>query len=292
MQKEVKMLISSSETQAKAAEHLGITPGQIGYFRDGDWANIGEKTFLSVQQKLNLNAWSTYTTNNFAMIVTAANSCKEDRRMQGLLGFTGAGKTHALKQFSNKFTNSNYVLCDSEMTKLDFVREISKSVGVKNFAIYNKSEIINNICRMLIRTTNSLLILDDVGKLSDANMRVIQIIYDKTEGNCGILLVGLPSLKKRIDRSANKDVLGFRELRRRIAYWEELKPVTVDDIKLICADNGITDESAIAYLTRECRDFGTLRNMITNSLRFKEKKAAEVINNELLTAMNRGKSFS
>lgn len=292
MQREVKQLIANSETQAKAAESLGITPGQIGYFRDGDWANIGTLTFHKVQEKLNINEWTTYATNNFAMSVTAAKSCRDDRRMQGLLGFTGAGKTHALKQFSNKYTNSHYVLCDSEMTKMDFLKTISKAVGVRSNAIYNRSDIINNICRVLIRNNNSLLILDDVGKLTDANLRIIQIIYDKTEGFCGILLVGLPSLKTKIEHKADRDALGFKELRRRIAYWEELKPVADTDVKLICEDNGITDESAQIYLSRECRDFGTLRNMVLNAIKFKGKRGAETIDSALLSAMNRGKLYS
>ena len=49
--------------------------------------------------------------------------------------------------------------------------------------------------RIRIRGSNSislvnepLLIIDDAGKLNDTNLRIIQLIYDYTEGSCGIVM--------------------------------------------------------------------------------------------------------
>lgn len=289
MQSIIQQKIKMAKSQNEAALELGLSPGQIGFFRDGDWKNVSDETFNRVKAALKLNEWGTYPTNNFAMALTVAQSCQDDCRMQGLIGNTGFGKTHSLKQFAEKGKNVFYVLCDTEMTKADFRKAIANAMGMQRVDNYNKSETINAICRKLNAGNKPLLILDDVGKLSDANLRMIQIIFDKTEGNCGILLAGLPNLQKYIFAKADKDVRGFRELRRRIAYWEELKPIAAPDVKLVANENGIYDDTAIAYFIRECKDYGTLRNMITNAIKFQAKKAATVIDNELLALMNRGR---
>lgn len=288
MQEEVKKVIQNSGTQAAAAVELNVTPGQIIHLRDGDWPNVGEATFQKVKSKLKLTEWGNYPTQNFGMAVTVAQSAKDDARMVGLIGYTGAGKTHALTKYSSSKSDVYYVLADTEQTKFSFLKEIAKATGVRLHNEYSKMDMINAIVRQMTTGRTPLLIIDDTGKLSDANLRLIQIIYDRTEFRCGILLAGMPYLKTSIDRKAGKDIKGFQELRRRVAYWEEMKPMTKRDIELVCEDNEITDEGAMKYLTRECQDFGTLRNMVNNALKL-SNKTGEGITAELLTKMNKGR---
>jgi hypothetical protein len=289
VQNVVLEIIENAPTQAVAAEQLGITSGQVTFFKNADWTNISEATFNKIKHKFKINDWGTYATLNFGLGITVAQATKEDSCMVGLIGETGFGKTHLLTTFAKKQPDTYYALCDTEMTKYSFLRELCKVVGVRNYAEYSKSDMINSIVRTLTRDGKKpLLILDDVGKLSDANLRLIQIVYDRTEFQCGILLAGMPYLKANIERKAAKDLKGFQELQRRIKHWEELKALKMQDVQLVCTENGITDESAINYLARECTDFGTLRNMISDCLKFAAKKS-EKPSAELLTTMNKNR---
>jgi DNA transposition AAA+ family ATPase len=290
MQSTVQKHIEGFPSLTMAAEDLGVNKSTLGFIRDGDFGNVGEATFLKVQEKLGLSKreWGNYATSNFTAAVTMAKQTQESQHMAGLVGFTGAGKTHGLSMLAQKERNVYYALADTEMTKLDFLRELCKALGITRYEIYTRTEMRNAIVRKLKEEQQALLIIDDCGKLSDANLRIIQIIYDRTEFQCGILLAGMPFLKISIERKAEKNVNGFKELSRRIAYWEEMKRIPARDIRLVCESNGITDESAIHYFTRECQDYGTLRNMINNahkaSLKFKEPISAE-----LLSKMNKNR---
>ena len=290
MQKKVQDLIAETGSVTDAAEQLSVNKGTISFVSNGDFANVGEKTFNSLKQKLNMGSheWGNYAVRNLSLAVTMAMATKEKQHMAGLVAYTGAGKTHSLSLLSRKEKNVFYVLADTEMTKIYFLKAICKALGMGRYEAFTKAEMINQIVRQLSEAEQPLLIIDDAGKLSDVNMRMFQIIYDRTEFRSGILLAGMPYLKDSIERKATKDVRGFKELKRRIAYWEELKPISEADVTVVCEAQEISDEGAIKYLFRECKDFGTLRNMIGNVQKL-SAKSGEAITNELLVKMNKGK---
>jgi DNA transposition AAA+ family ATPase len=280
--------IKNTGSSSAAAASLGVNPGTVTFLKNGDWKNVSDEVFTKVQKSLHLNEWRTFQTTNFSIAATVAKSTKDDARMVALVGYTGAGKTHSLSTYAKKSKDVFYLLADTEMTKLDFLKEIGKACGINNLYQYSKNELIRKIVSTLVNTGSALLIIDDSGKLSDANLRLIQVIYDRTEFRCGILLAGTHYLKTSIDRKAAKDVKGFQELKRRIAYTEVMKEIAIDDVRTICVGVGIEDESAIIYLHRECKDFGTLRNQINNVLKLSAKRG-EPVTNELLAKMNMGR---
>jgi len=157
------------------------------------------------------------------------------------------------------------------MQRKDFLRGIQRSMGLDVGGTV--ADMCYAITDALKRKDNPLLIIDDAGKLTDANYRLLQVIYDETEHHAGLVLSGTEYLKQYIDQMASKNKMGFRELRRRIAYWLPLEPASFRVIAAICHDHGITDEDAIRYISRNATDYGTLRNLITNALKATEQPA-------------------
>lgn len=278
--------IEIAGSQNEAAKQLGISPAHLINFRKGDWEKVSQKGFNQMLALAGLSGWKPVMTDNLKIAYAILQEAQDNSRFLVLTGATGFGKTTTCRLYADKTSKAYYLHADSEMNKSRFLLGICQAVGVSsNDAGTNSGQRLNAICNKLNSEEKPLLIVDDAGKLSDTNLRMMQIIYDRTEGRAGILLAGTEFLKKNIDKKARQDKMGFRELRRRVAYWQELETIPMRDVRAICEQNGIIDTQAIKYLTNSCKDFGTLKNMITNALKLSEKEKVSVTR-ELLTQMN------
>lgn len=113
--------------------------------------------------------------------------------------------------------------------------------------------------------------LDDVGKLNDSCLRLIRLLYDKTVDRIGIVLAGTTNFKSHIDMRVRKDTMGFRELHRRIEYWQELRKPEDKVVEVICQYHGIKDDLCIKHiLTYHSSNFGKLKSTLTNLQRLKK----------------------
>lgn len=260
----VREQIEKSPSQNEAARLMGISPAHLINFREGRWELVSEKLFRQIAAKARLGAgWSVGLTTNLTIATNLLAEAKRYSRMFALVGYTGSGKTEALQLFCRKQPASYYVLCDSEMTKRLFLVAIIKACGLRldNMGV-TAGEMIAAIVSKLNTDSHPMLCLDDAGKLSDSVLRIIQIIYDRTERRCGIVLAGTEYLQESFERKARLNKPGFRELRRRVAFWEQMQPISNKDLAAICDANGVTDASAITYLHRNVADYGTLRNLV------------------------------
>lgn len=291
VQEYVQEKIATAGSQNEAARQLNMTAAHLINFRDANWGKISLKKFNQVAALVGYSGWRTCETENLIVATSLADQAQQHARMIALTGYTGSGKTSALKLYARKTPQAYYVLCDAEMNKKRFLFAILQAIGVRSDdAGSNVGEMIDAVCRKLNGEASPLLILDDSGKLSDSLLRIIQIIYDRTEGQAGILLAGTEYLKESIDHKARKNRMGFRELKRRVAYWEEMTSMTKTDVVNICTTNGITDKTAIGYLYSNVSDFGTLRNMIQNA---KDLSAdtGEEITRAMLAEMNNTRTW-
>jgi DNA transposition AAA+ family ATPase len=231
-------------------------------------------------------------TINFGLAINLLQNAQTYSRFLALTGATGNGKTHALKLYARRNANAYYVLCDSEMSKKRFMQAILQAIGVRpDDAGTNNGEMLAAIVRKLNSDNSPLLILDDAGKLNDSMLRVIQIIYDRTENHAGLVIAGTEYLAESVEKKARRNVMGFRELRRRVAYWESLEGISAEDVKSICEKNEVTDEGVIKYLVSNCHDFGTIRNMITN-LKAMAKALGQPMSRDMLVNMNSNRRWN
>lgn len=283
----VKQKIATAKSQNEAARQLGMSGAHIINFRDGNWESISDKEFRRIAAMAGVgNNWKDYPTTNLLIGSGVLKSAQHHSRFMGLVGFTGSGKTHVLRIYSRKTAGSYYILADTEMNKKRFLGEVLRALGVRaDYGGINTGQMLKAITEKLNSEHKPLLIIDDAGKLSDSILRLIQIIYDRTEGRAGIVLAGTEYLQEMIERKARRNTMGYREIRRRIGFWAEMMPLGKKDVGTICKDNGITDHKAILYIFKQVKDYGTLKNMIINALTLRDKTGA-VINLELMQSIN------
>ena len=113
----------------------------------------------------------------------------------------------------------------------------------------------------------SLLILDDFAKMGDGCYRMLQLIYDMTEYKLGIVVAGTETLSEYVAKSANKNKMGFREIKRRMGVMRDLPPLTKSAIEAVCDLNGLKDETVIAQILKSgVSYYGTLKQMVMDSI--------------------------
>ena len=291
VQKYVQDYIAISASQNEAAAGLDLSSAHIINYREGNWDKISEKEFWRIAAMAGVTDWQDCATQNFGIAMGLLRAAQEDSRMLGLEGFTGSGKTHALRMYARKNASAYYILADAEMNKKRFLSAILRAIRVKaDDWGGNSSEMIETICRKLSAESRPVLIIDDAGKLSDPLIRMIQIIYDRTEGRAGIVIAGTEYLRTMVDKKARRNTMGYREFRRRIAWWERMEEPTKNDIREVCKVNGVTDPEAISFFQKAIADFGTLRNMVTNA-RKKAEQTGLSVTRELVSGLYAKRDF-
>lgn len=272
-------------SQRKYAKILGISDAQLSNILTGNWDKISEKMWNTVRAALGhydtQNGWPLIRTRNFAAVHNVCKDAKRNKRMLGIIGATGYGKTKALNQYASNTPNTGYVLCDFLMTQKSFLVSVARSFGLDSNG--TKLQLMNRVTEKMNQMGDALLILDDLGKVNDRIYRIIQLFYDRTEGNAGIVVSGVHFLKNYLDRSAQRDKMGFRELKSRIEYWQELSSPMLNEVKAMAANYGIEDSTSVKYIARKCTNFRTVRSMIQNAVRAAE---GEEISLDVLESIN------
>jgi DNA transposition AAA+ family ATPase len=289
----VKQKIADKKiSQSVAGNQIGISAAYVNHIVNNKvemFDTISEQMWRTLAIWSNYEAnqgWGVFESDNLNSISSLCNEAQEDCRFMAIIAETGYGKTAALERYARtRPERTFYVLCIKTMNRRDFLAAILKSIGLEiEGSIHTKVTAIANFFKL---NSHCLLILDDVGKLNESCLSLIQIIYDMTVGLAGIVVAGLPSFKKWFFKMAAKDRPGFRELKRRIEYWLPLNKISKAFIVPVAHEFGITEEPAIRFLLDNCHDYGTFRNMIENYTRA-VKKNAKLTQREVLAGIHIG----
>jgi len=200
-----------------------------------------------------------YETVDFASVQRLCNKAREYKLMIGLIGDTGQGKSTALNAYQSMHGNVFKVVVDKTMNAKRLYLHILDTLGVKFDG--NIHDVMLKIAEILNDLDSPLLIVDEAGKMNHVMMLYMHDLREYTKGNCGIVLAGMPYFQNNLKKYAEKGKEGCSEFLRRINLWHTLSGLKRAEIKYICAEEGITDESRIKELCRYTR-FGDLMNEI------------------------------
>lgn len=264
---EIKKRLENT-SQNRLAKILGISQTNLSNILNMAWDKISDDYWRKIMAALGMNSeWQIFKSPSIKTIHNLCEDAQENHKFLGGYGSTGAGKTTALRSYANNGTNVGYVLCDVLMNQNEFLSEILQSFGISTEG--TKIAKVKRISKHLNSVENPLLILDDFGKVNDRIYQLLQLIYDRTEGRAGIVIFGVEFLKDYLDKMREKNKLGFRELYRRIAYWQKIQTITDKEVEFICNEYGITkeDKKELHFVKNHVTCFGTLKNLIVNALR-------------------------
>lgn len=286
--KEIQQAIENAllhTSQAQLARQIGVSDATIINIKRGEWHNISDAMQARMRNHFKIDNWQVRNTHNFSAIYKLIEDAKDNKRMLAVAGYTGAGKTTALRHFANNNPETYYVLATVMHTRRTFLESICRSMGIS--IPFRMDVILTAIVEKMTTAKNTVLLIDDAGKLSHTCLRLIQVIYDQTENSAGIVLAGTEFLKEELERGSRRNAQGFRELKRRIAYWQPLRRPTVQIVATIAKDYGIEDASVIDYIYRNAKDYGTLRNLILNAEKVRVQQGVP-ITREVVSSLHVG----
>ncbi len=141
-------------------------------------------------------------------VLGVCQSCQEYIGLGIVVGRSGYGKTHTLKQYA-RLPRVAYIECDDTMSSRDLVEAIEKALGIPNGygTIWKRVNGIREFCNV---NKGYLIIIDEADKLvskyTQKKMEILRGIYDQAD--VGIVIAGEPKLeiqiKNYLARMANR----------------------------------------------------------------------------------------
>lgn len=268
LQQEVRELVTThlqqkKVSQNKLAEMIGVSNGTISNIVNEVWERLNESMLLKIKSFFKTKDWNLISTFNFTTIQTSCNEARNFKKMIGIVGYSGAGKTTALYYHYQKNAETYLVTCGRAMRTKQFLSEILKSLGVNYSA--SDYEMVRMIIDELNKKENPLLLIDEASKLSPNALMYLQDIWDGIEDNGGIILAGVEYLLSNIKKGAEKNKTGMPEFYGRVSLWVNLIQPQKAEVDAICKSNGFTDEKTIKVMYR-FSNFRYIKNVINNHL--------------------------
>lgn len=275
---DLRRYVERYPSQNKAAASLtGVSAATVSAILNGNHTLISEEMWRNVEKQVAApRGWQIVETTPFAEIQAALADAQENRMVRWVVGDAGCGKTTGAAFYESHHREVFTVLCDEDMRKSDFVREIARKVGLKSSGMRLR-EMLEGTTDYLMQLDNPLLIFDEGDKLNDNVFHYFINIYNRLEGHCGIVFLSTGYIERRLERGVNCGKKGYAEIYSRIGRkYFELEPTSAVDVAAVCQANGIIADKAIKGILNESQksdfDLRVVRREIHRRKRMDEAK--------------------
>lgn len=238
-------------SQNKAAASLnGISAATLSAMLNGRHESISEDMWRNVASQvgvtLSAGGWQIVETNAFQEILVALDDAQRCKSVRWITGDAGCGKTTTAGVYEAGHREVFTILCDEDMRKGDFVREIARKVGFRSAGMRIR-DILDTAIDRLMQMDSPLLIFDEGDKLNDNVFHYFINIYNRLEGKCGIVFMSTSYIRHRIERGVSGNRKGYNEIYSRIGRrFFELEPTSAVDVMAVCEANGLTDSRQVS----------------------------------------------
>lgn len=224
-----------------AASINGLSAATMSAILNGKYENISDDMFRNIASQICHagQGWNIVETTPFQEIQTALSDAQTYRNVRWITGDAGCGKTTGANSYASGHKEVFVILCDEDMRKGDFVREIARKVGFRSAGMRIR-DILDTAIEMLAQMDSPLLVFDEGDKLNDNVFHYFINIYNRLEGRCGIVFMSTSYIRHRIERGVASSKKGYNEIYSRIGRgFFELEQISWQDVSAICAANGL-----------------------------------------------------
>ena len=234
---------------------------------------------------LKQEVWRHFNTYNFKQSINRIKSARTEKLRFTIDGDTGAGKTHACREYQKKYPKETYIVtCSAIENSKEFAKNIAEAVDVST--IGTAGTIIKEVIKKLTKQCdNALLIIDEAEHIEKKSgyINIIKALADGLENKVAFGLVGM-DINKILQNGYERNKQNFRQTARRFNLREKFDNDITEDIENICEDLGITSKNAQNWLKNRIKNFGDLEIIIKEA--FKEaEKTNEPITDKLLKTL-------
>ena len=287
----------TGHTQADISRVSGVGASYLNHIAQGKMivsnknggSEIKDKYYLmlceAIQYPLKQEVWRHFNTYNFKQSINRIKSARTEKLRFTIDGDTGAGKTHACREYQKKYPKETYIVtCSAIENSKEFAKNIAEAVDVST--IGTAGTIIKEVIKKLTKQCdNALLIIDEAEHIEKKSgyINIIKALADGLENKVAFGLVGM-DINKILQNGYERNKQNFRQTARRFNLREKLDNDITEDIENICEDLGITSKNAQNWLKNRIKNFGDLEIIIKEA--FKEaEKTNEPITDKLLKTL-------
>lgn len=215
-----------------------------------------------------------YNSHDALGVIGVCSSCQQDMGLGVVVGKTGQGKTHALKQYA-KMPRVAYVECDDTMASRDLVKAMERILGIPQTygTIWDR---VSGIREFFNVNQGYLLIVDEADKLlnkyTQRKMEILRRIFDQAD--VGVLVGGEPKLeamlKAYLPRFAN-----------RVDFYYSLKGLSKQEVEEYLGGFNVEPDALAELTTRACNPqtgcFRLLDRTLKNAIRIMNENGQDTI---------------
>ena len=287
----------TGHTQADISRVSGVGASYLNHIAQGKMivsnknggSEIKDKYYLmlceAIQYPLKQEVWRHFNTYNFKQSINRIKSARIEKLRFTIDGDTGAGKTHACREYQKKYPKETYIVtCSAIENSKEFAKNIAEAVDAST--IGTAGTIIKEVIKKLTKQCdNALLIIDEAEHIEKKSgyINIIKALADGLENKVAFGLVGM-DINKILQNGYERNKQNFRQTARRFNLREKFDNDITEDIENICEDLGITSKNAQNWLKNRIKNFGDLEIIIKEA--FKEaEKTNEPITDKLLKTL-------
>ena len=287
----------TGHTQADISRVSGVGASYLNHIAQGKMivsnknggSEIKDKYYLmlceAIQYPLKQEVWRHFNTYNFKQSINRIKSARTEKLRFTIDGDTGAGKTHACREYQKKYPKETYIVtCSAIENSKEFAKNIAEAVDVST--IGTAGTIIKEVIKKLTKQCDNALLIIDVAEHIEKKsgyINIIKALADGLENKVAFGLVGM-DINKILQNGYERNKQNFRQTARRFNLREKFDNDITDDIENICEDLGITSKNAQNWLKNRIKNFGDLEIIIKEA--FKEaEKTNEPITDKLLKTL-------
>lgn len=263
---------ATGQSDDKVASELYATPSMktnIFNIRTGKWDDISDAYWLKIESGLNryYGEWKVLETSAYNSALEMCRDCQNFQKMAILCGYSGNGKSQALKHhtFMNK-KSTYFISCNTGDSKKEFLKQLLHAMGKGSFK-GGCGDMLREIARLVSEVKNPLIIIDEAGSLKDTMIVMLKDLYNMANGKVGILLAGVEYTYSTLVKMTKDEKMGYPELFSRIQYKYTMPKVSKREVIDICVTNGMTDTMAATWVYERCGgDLRKVRGIVTTAL--------------------------
>ena len=291
-----KYMEETGHTQADISRVSGVGTSYLNHIAQGKMivpnknggSVINDKYYIALCKAINFSlkqeVWRHFNTYNFKQSINRIKSARAENLRFTIDGDTGAGKTHACREYKKNYPKDPYIVtCSAIENSKEFAKNIAETVEVSILGTAGK--IIKEVIKKLTKCENALLIIDEAEHIEKKSgyINIIKALADGLENKVAFGLVGM-DINKILQNGYDRNKQNFRQTTRRFNLREKFDNDIIEDIERICEDLGITNKNAQNWLKNRIKNFGDLEIIIKEA--FKEsEKTGEPITDRLLKTL-------
>lgn len=181
---------------------------------------------------------------DYVGVMSVCQSCQEDMGLGIIVGRSGFGKTHALKNYA-RLPRVAYLECDDTMSCRDLIEALETQLGM---AKASGGTIWKRTCRIrefLNVNAGYLIIVDEADKLINkytaAKMEILRGIFDQAD--VGVVVAGEPRLEGDLKS-------GLARFANRVDFYYKLHGLDEKELGSYLEGWDVTQEAAAALAER------------------------------------------